>query len=222
MHGAPNFMHLPSQSTRPLRRRTPGDPKRWRGPLEVSRSQPASPVPTAWAGRLGYREDKNEISTTTVAAFYLTKDPLDPDMVPQLFARALVCLPICWSLGYLGRPGGKKIHHRTWLNAMRMSEGRPGSFSLSEYNAVPLFDFEILVIECSGLERYYEALMKFTVGGLYFLPNLVVEPRFSHTAHNMQHNQHSPTAQKMTRRTKYICSPKYQDSLQASPSDSNR
>lgn len=127
----------------------------------------------------------NEIgpSTTAVTAFYLTQDPLDPDIVPQLLRELLYVWPVRWSLGYLDRPGGKKSYSRTCQNTKHIWDARK-SLPLSEYDAVPLCDFEIRLIEVEELGRYYEPLMKSTVGGPHLLQNCVAEPRFSRTMHN--------------------------------------
>jgi hypothetical protein len=82
---------------------------------------------------------------TSVTAFYLTHDPLHPGVVPQLLRNLLYVPPVRWSLEHLCRPGCEGSYLRTLQNTHHILKSR-AALSPSEFDSVPLCDFEVQLI----------------------------------------------------------------------------
>jgi len=93
-----------------------------------------------------------------VASFYLTKDPLDLNVVPTLLRSLLYVSPVRWSLRYIDRPGGQDEYRRTQETTSLLVAQR-GEIGDKQYNDIPLWDFEMKVVMQENLMTFYHHLV---------------------------------------------------------------
>jgi hypothetical protein len=109
------------------------------------------------SGKIRRQVGSDAAAAAAAAAFYLTLDPLDPDMIPRLLYGILHVSPVRWSLGYIHRPAGTL---GTYLNVHQNTLHFPADsheplIPENEFQQVPLCPEHDSIILNEQLEVYY-------------------------------------------------------------------
>ena len=103
-------------------------------------------------------------SIEAAECFYLTLDPLHPDLARRMLKNLLYVWPVRLSLAFYSRQGTKASFNNTLINTSFLVQNR-SKYPTDAWDKSMLYDFEVETIRKESLEDVYRLLIEASVSG---------------------------------------------------------